>query len=807
MQAALVVGLGLHDGLGVAHVDAALDLPLDHDRVDRPTAVVGDPDLLDRDHAGLEIDADLGDVRGRGVGRRGADGAAPVGAADLAGAVAAHRRERRAGRCFGDLEHRFGVELAGRVVPVEPEAQRHADAVFGDRPVRREGRAHAIPEASGRLLGRGADHVGDAAGVGAQIDRGELGVGAVHHDVVRREPGLFGDDVGEHPVAALADVARAAEHGDSTRAIREELHPALRQLVGVDRVGRAGDVHRAGDAEAAPAGQLAVALGPVAHAGDRVQALAEARARDELPVDGHIAAAERVLSADLNGIHPELRRQLVQAALKSEARLHRAVAALGAAAGLVGVEPPSPEVVMIEVDRPGQDLSGVVAGDHAEGVVATPIDANVVVDGQQPAFGARPHADVHLHGVPSAVAVEDLFARVEDLHGAPGLLGQPGGAELQIEGLGLAAEGPAEGRLDHPDLRGGHAEDLAELAVQVVGHLGAAPDRELAVRGPLGDGAVRLDRRVGVALVEVGGVHRHGGGLQRRLHLTKGEIDVLAQVVAPGPPLPVGVVNQGLGALRGVEIEHGREHLVLHLDEVHGADGRLFVFGGDRGHAVPDVAHLVDAQGGLVGRPGDHAEGLGELRPGHHRVDPWQRRGGPGVDALDAGVGVRRPEDAPVGHPRQGDVVGVDGLAGERDRRDERDRRKDAAHHLDARRTNSDDESPDDRNDTDVDEDDDSSSAASSDADDNFAVAMAPPAKRAKTIRGSAVAAKETAPARERERKATAPTVLRVPRKKQFNRRRIASSSESDDGDSDDDEAFLASCDKALGKRDPLDIK
>ncbi len=142
----------------------------------------------------------------------------------------------------------------------------------------------------------------------------------------------------------------------------------------------------------------------------------------------------------------------------------------------------------------------------------------------------------------------------------------------------------------------------------------------------------------------------------------------------------------------------------------------------------------------------------------------------------------------------------------ERDRRDEQDRRKDAAHHLDARRTSSDDESPDDREDTEIEEDNDSRSAASSDADDNFALAMSPPAKRAKTICGSAVAAKEMAPARKR--KATAPTVLRVPRKSgKNNRRRIPSSDESNDGDSDDDEAFLASCDKALGKRDPLDIE
>ena len=77
---------------------------------------------------------------------------------------------------------------------------------------------------------------------------------------------------------------------------------------------------------------------------------------------------------------------------------------------------------------------------------------------------------------------------------------------------------------------------------------------------------------------------------------------------------------------------------------------------------------------------------------------------------------------------------------------------------------------------------------------------MVPPAKQVKTIRGSAVAAKETAPAHKR--KAAAPIVPRVTRKDRKDRRVI----KSDDSDNDDNnEAFLASCDKAL--KDPLDIK
>ena len=134
----------------------------------------------------------------------------------------------------------------------------------------------------------------------------------------------------------------------------------------------------------------------------------------------------------------------------------------------------------------------------------------------------------------------------------------------------------------------------------------------------------------------------------------------------------------------------------------------------------------------------------------------------------------------------------------DRDRRESRDRHKVEAHHNDARRTSSDEESPDDREDTEV-NDNNLRSAASSNVDDNFAVAMAPLAKRAKTIRGSTVAAKETAPAHKR--KAAAPIVPHVTRKDRKDRCVI----KSDNSNNNNDEAFLASCDKAL--KDPLDIK
>jgi hypothetical protein len=100
----------------------------------------------------------------------------------------------------------------------------------------------------------------------------------------------------------------------------------------------------------------------------------------------------------------------------------------------------------------------------------------------------------------------------------------------------------------------------------------------------------------------------------------------------------------------------------------------------------------------------------------------------------------------------------------------------------------SNDESPNNDKNMDVDK---GKSMASSNADDNFAVALEPPAKKTKSQRDTVVVEKETAA--PRKRKAV------VPRKR--NKRVV----ESDSDDDNDNGAFLTSCKKLL-KDDPLDF-
>ena len=134
-----------------------------------------------------------------------------------------------------------------------------------------------------------------------------------------------------------------------------------------------------------------------------------------------------------------------------------------------------------------------------------------MVDRADAAGGIGAQAALHAHGVPAAVRVEDLLARVEDLDGTPGLLGELRDAELEVERLGLAAERAADGGLDDADAGHVEVEDAGELAMEVVGHLRGGPDGQLPLGVEVADGAVGLDGGVGGALEVVVALDDHVG--------------------------------------------------------------------------------------------------------------------------------------------------------------------------------------------------------------------------------------------------------------------------------------------------------
>ena len=77
-QQAVVIGGLLAHGLAHAHPHRALHLALDGEAVERLAAVVRDPHLVDRDHAGVLVDAHLDHLRGIAVAHGAADGGAAI---------------------------------------------------------------------------------------------------------------------------------------------------------------------------------------------------------------------------------------------------------------------------------------------------------------------------------------------------------------------------------------------------------------------------------------------------------------------------------------------------------------------------------------------------------------------------------------------------------------------------------------------------------------------------------------------------------------------------------------------------------
>ncbi len=126
-----------------------------------------------------------------------------------------------------------------------------------------------------------------------------------------------------------------------------------------------------------------------------------------------------------------------------------------------------------------------------------------------------------------------------------------------------------------------------------------------------------------------------------------------------------------LGGLAGAE--HGRQRLVVHLDQLGGVHRLVLGLGDHEGDVVADEAHAVldqrrvgrlevrRAVAALVGGRHRHVApaGLDPVLAGQHRQHARRGLGRGGVDLADFGVGVRRAQHVAERHPRQHDVVHV----------------------------------------------------------------------------------------------------------------------------------------------------
>src|SRR5208282_96978 len=107
-----------------------------------------------------------------------------------------------------------------------------------------------------------AIHEGDTAGVGADVDRSEVGVGGDHLHAGEQAAQRFRGHLRDHRVGPLADIGRAGVDDDTAVAVNFDVHRGVRHVGTDDRVGRAAYVVAASNAEAPASSQLSFALVP-----------------------------------------------------------------------------------------------------------------------------------------------------------------------------------------------------------------------------------------------------------------------------------------------------------------------------------------------------------------------------------------------------------------------------------------------------------------------------------------------------------------------------------------------------------------
>ncbi len=204
--------------------------------------------------------------------------------------------------------------------------------------------------------------------------------------------------------------------------------------------------------------------------------------------------------------------------------------------------------------------------------------------------------------------------------------------------------------------------------------LGAGADHQAVVGVEPADDDVRLDGGVLLARRAVLALHDEVGLLEALLDVAQLAVDVAGEVargVLDARRVGLVVDHRRAPVHRVLHVEHGRQHLVLHLDAPQRLLGDGPRVGRDGGHAVADVPDLGVEQVGVVGRRlGKRLAGRGvrdarHVLVGQHRVHAGQRLGAAGVDPRDARMGMRARQDLADQHARQLDVVGEGGLAGD----------------------------------------------------------------------------------------------------------------------------------------------
>src|SRR6185437_4424980 len=181
-----------------------------------------------------------------------------------------------------------------------------------------------------------AGHEGYAAGIAAQIDWREFSVCGDELDALGTNSENFSGDLNLHGIRALANFRRASVESYGSVAIDFDVHRGVRHVRTHDGIGCAADVMAASDADAFAVRQLVFLPLPARALENFLNAFGQAVAGDAQRVGGDARRLQQITTANFNGIDCGLISKLIEHGFKCETNVHSAVAAHGAAGGLVG---------------------------------------------------------------------------------------------------------------------------------------------------------------------------------------------------------------------------------------------------------------------------------------------------------------------------------------------------------------------------------------------------------------------------------------------------------------------------------------
>ena len=372
--------------------------------------------------------------------------------------------------------------------------------------------------------------------------------------------------------------------------------------------------------------------------------------------------------------------KFVDGRLDREQALRCAVATVGTGGHVVGVDD-----VVGEAERLGLGVerNRLVTGQADRGgamlAVGTCVREGVHVDTLDDALFGGTEAEMNLHlvtgrgGRLALDAAEDNFGRLLRFPSDEGRIDQGD------RGL-FCAKSAADTRFCDAHHRLGDVQGVRDVTPGVEDDLGRAEDIQAAIQVDVAAGAEGLHHGLlaGFGVVNVVdddvALAQHGVDIAGTALVVGAEVAlVVGTDRAKALPVILGVNEDGV-VLGGVVVEDGFQYLIFYFDEFQRLIDAFLVFTGDDGDHIAHKANVavddkaVIGAGFRVGLAGlrEAAAILRHILPSENCFDARHFFSDRGVDGLDDGVRVGRAQQLDDEAVLGGEVVHIDGLAGDK---------------------------------------------------------------------------------------------------------------------------------------------